>query len=131
MVTLFDTLGAKPPFPYVQEAALVQIPTPRSWEIPAYTLYCGWNACPNSEQMVAVARHWSEKYGADICALGNGTIEFRVEHPPADLRDALELVREQMLFCDEGVDDLISAPEFLRQTVLHLPKQRYWIFWWD
>jgi hypothetical protein len=131
MSTLRDTLGEKPPLPYVQEAALVRIPTPRSWEIPAYTLYGGWNACPNSEQMVAVARHWNEKYGADICALGDGTIEFRVERPPADPREALELVREQMLFCDEGVYDLIAVPEFLRETVLHLPKQRYWLFWWD
>ena len=131
MFTLRDTLGAKPPFPDVREAALVRIPTPRSWEIPAYTLYGRWNACPTSGQMVAVARHWHEKYGADICALGDGTLEFRVERPPTDLREALELSREQMLFCDEGMDDLIGAPDIFRDAVSLLPIQKYWIFWWD
>lgn len=121
MFTLRDTLGAKPPFPHVREAALVRIPTPRPWEIPAYTLYGGWNACPTSEQMVAVARRWHEKYGADICALGDGALEFRVERPPADLREALALIREQMLFCDEGMDDLIDAPEVFRDAVSLLP----------
>jgi Domain of unknown function (DUF4253) len=76
-------------------------------------------------------QHWNEKYGADICAFGNGTMEFRVERPPADVHDALALVREQMLFCDEGLNDLIAAPEFFREMVLHLPKERYWLFWWD
>jgi hypothetical protein len=131
ITTLRNVLGAKPPFPYVQEAALVRIPTPRSWEIPAYTLYGGWNSCPSSEQIVAVSRHWKDKYGADICALGNGTIEFRIERPPADLRDAFELVREQALFCDEGVNDLIESPDYFRETVLQLSKQKYWLFWWD
>jgi len=131
MFTLQDTLGEKPPFPHVREAALVRIPTPRPWEIPAYTLYGGWNACPNSEQMVAVAQHWHEKYGADICALGDGTLEFRVGRLPTDQREAVELMREQMLFCDEGMDDLIEAPDIFRDAVSLLPIQKYWIFWWD
>jgi hypothetical protein len=131
MFTLRDATGHRPPLPYVAEAALVRIPTPRSWEIPAYTLYGGWNDCPETAQIVAVARHWSEKYGADICAFGDGTIEFRVDRPPADLHAALDLVREHMLFCDEGANDLIASPEFFRDTLLRLPKQKYWLFWWD
>jgi len=131
MSTLLDMAGQKPPFPAVAEAALVRIPTPRSWEIPAYTLYGGWNGCPDSAQMVAVGRYWHETYGADICALGDQTLEFRVAHPPADQRAALALMREQMLFCDEGLHDLISAPAMFRDVVAQLRGQRYWLFWWD
>jgi hypothetical protein len=127
MYTLLDTVGEQRPVPYVREAALVRIPTPRSWEIPAYTLFGGWNACPGPRQIVAVARHWNEKYGADICALSSDTIEFRVERPPADLRQAFALLREHMLFCDEGFYDLIASPQYFREML----SQKYWLFWWD
>jgi hypothetical protein len=130
MFTLRE-IGQRPPLPYVAEAALVRIPTPRSWEIPAYTLYGGWNDCPKTAEIVAVARRWNEKYGADICAHGDCTIEFRVERPPADPHAALELMREHALFCDEGLNDLISSPDFARDMLLQLPKQKYWLFWWD
>jgi hypothetical protein len=131
MSTLVEHFGSKPPFPYISEAAVVRIPTARPWEIPAYLLYGGWNGCPHPEQMVAVARHWHEKYGADVCALGSKSLEFRVECPPADLRQTLELMREQMLFCDEGINELLAAPGILEDTAWRLPKQKYWFFWWD
>jgi Domain of unknown function (DUF4253) len=131
MSTLQDMAGQKPPFPWVEEAALVRIPTPRSWEIPAYTMYGGWNGCPDSAVMVAVARYWNETHGADICALGKQTLEFRVARPPADQPAALALIREQMLFCAEGLHDLISAPPMFRDVVAQLRGQRYWLFWWD
>ncbi len=131
MSTLTDMAGQKPPFPWVEEAALVRIPTPRSWEIPAYTLYGGWNFSPGPAEKVAVARYWHETYGADICALGDHTLEFRVARPPADQRAAIALIREQMLFCDEGVHDLIGTPAIFRDVVGQLRSQRYWLFWWD
>jgi hypothetical protein len=81
--------------------------------------------------MVAVARYWNETHGADICALGKQTLEFRVARPPADQPAALALIREQMLFCAEGLHDLISAPPMFRDVVAQLRGQRYWLFWWD
>lgn len=81
--------------------------------------------------MVAVARHWHEAYGADICGMGEQTLEFRVARPPADQRAALALIREHILFCDEGLFDLIGTPATFRDVVAQLQRQRYWLFWWD
>jgi hypothetical protein len=131
MSTVEDMAGHRPPFPPIEQAAIVRIPTPRSWEIPAYTLYGGWTSCPDSAQMVAVARHWHEIYGADICAIGKQTLEFRVARPPADQHAALALMREHLLFCDEGLGDLIDTPVMFRDAVAQLRGQRYWLFWWD
>jgi hypothetical protein len=69
--------------------AEVRIPTPRSWEIPAFMGFCGGAAGPEPEEMVAVARSWHERYGADICAMGKPhfiALEFRIGRPPADPR---------------------------------------------
>jgi hypothetical protein len=81
--------------------------------------------------MVAVARYWHSTYGADICAMGKQTLEFRVARPPSDQRAALALIREQMLFCDEGLHDFIGASPVFRDVVAQLRGQRYWLFRWD
>ncbi|MGL9618792.1 DUF4253 domain-containing protein [Bradyrhizobium sp. U531] len=129
MWTVFDL--SKQPIEPFREVALLRIPTARSWRIPAFLLYGGWNDAPSSEDMMAVAEHWHTRYGADICAIGSGTLEFRVSRPPTSFEDALGLLREQLLFCQETLGDYQFSREAIRSDVIALTTSRHWVFWWD
>jgi hypothetical protein len=132
MGALTDVRGTRLPFARFEEAAVVRIPTSRSWEIPAYTLFSGGVGGPKPEQMVAVARSWNEKYGADICAIGKPvTLEFRIARPPADQREALAFMREQMVFCNEAMHELLYEPSAFREEVTGLRHRKYLMCWWD
>jgi hypothetical protein len=39
--------------------AIARVPTPRSWEIPIYLRYGGWNDPPDSAEMASVAQQWN------------------------------------------------------------------------
>lgn len=134
MEILTDMRGTKPPFPRVREAAVVRIPTPRSWEIPAFMGFCGGAAGPAPEEMVAVARSWHERYGADICAMGKPhfiALEFRIGRPPADQPAALTFMREQMEFCAGLMDELLYEPAAFRAEVTALRHRKYVMCCWD
>jgi len=129
MATLIDHIV--PPNEYFEEVAILRIPTAQSWKIPAFVLYGGWNACPDAAEIMSVAKYWREKYDADICAIGNGTLEFRVGRPPSTFEGALKLLREHILFCPEGFNDLAHVPDLVQTFAESLQSSRYWTFWWD
>ncbi|MET4200619.1 DUF4253 domain-containing protein [Bradyrhizobium sp. LA6.12] len=129
MWTVFD-LSKRPIEPF-REVAALRIPTAKSWRIPVFLHYGGWNDAPSPEDMMAVAEHWHTRFGADICAIGNGTLEFRVSRPPASFQDALHLLREQLLFCQETLEDYGFSREGIQSHVASLMTSRHWVFWWD
>ncbi|MBR0716279.1 DUF4253 domain-containing protein [Bradyrhizobium liaoningense] len=129
MWTVFD--HSKRPIEPFREVAALRIPTAKSWRIPAFLLYGGWNDAPSPEDMMAVAEHWHTRFGADICAIGSGTLEFRVSRPPASFQDALCLLREQLLFCQETLEDYQFSREAIQSHAASLTTSRYWVFWWD
>lgn len=127
MATLLD-MTTRPT--RVHEAvAIIRVPTAQSWKIPAFILFGGWNDAPSPADMLAVGRHWHAKYGANICAIGPGSLEFRVDHPPSNFRDALGLFRETLLFCPEV--DMVWSLDVARESAMELQTARYWVFWWD
>ena len=123
--TAFDT--ATKTWGHHAEVALVRVPTPHSWEIPAYFLFGGWNFIATPEQMVAVAKYWHERWGAEICGICLESLEFRVARKPASHEEAVALVREHYLFCSE----LEFDQEFLEGLAAELRVMDYWLFWWD
>jgi pimeloyl-ACP methyl ester carboxylesterase len=127
MSTAEDYDTATRQFKFLDEVALIRIPTPHSWEMPAHLLYGDFDGTPKPEEMVAVAKHWHEKYGAEICGIGGRTLEFRVARPPTRHEDAVQLWREHMLFCE--VEDRL--PEDTPHEVASLRTARYWLFVWD
>lgn len=129
MWTVFD-LSKRPIEPF-REVAALRIPTAKSWRIPAFLLYGGWNDAPSPDDMMAVAEHWHTRFGADICAIGSGTLEFRVSRPPASFQAALGLLREQLLFCQETREDYGFSREAIQSHVASLMTSRHWVFWWD
>ncbi|WP_441239031.1 DUF4253 domain-containing protein [Bradyrhizobium sp. 930_D9_N1_4] len=129
MWTIFDL--SKQPIEPFREVAALRIPTTRSWRIPVFLLYGGWNDAPSPDDMMVVAQHWHMRFGADICAIGSGSLEFRVSRPPASFQDALGLLREQLLFCQETLENYQFSREAIESDVIALTTSRHWVFWWD
>lgn len=121
-----------PPLAYFEEVAIVRVPTVKSWRIPVLLLYGGWNpGVPTPGEMLSVAKHWHEEYDADICAFGAGGLDFRVGRPPMTIRDAVKLLREQMLFDPDGFNDMVLTPENACAYAALLRSKKFWTFWWD
>ena len=123
-ITPFDVLSRKPkPKVYLGLA-----PTRLSWHDPAYLRFGAWNACPGAEEHVAVMRYWNRRYGADIVAVTGDVIEMAVTRPPSDRQTAMDLAREQYVYCPDIVDQGVESVAALAAVLLNGST---WYFWWD
>ena len=113
-----------------KELLLAKIPVSEPWQIAAWLPMGGWNECPAPKELLAMAKHWYEKYGAVICCVSSAALEFRVSNPPADFEQAYKLAKEQFYFCEDRVWQY--APKYNLRTLANgLTQSPYWYFWWD
>lgn len=107
---------------------IAKIPTPNSWEIPAYLQFGGWNSCPEPEYQVAIAKHWHKLYGAQVVTMAGDMVEYFVERPPNHQPLAEQLAIEQFSFC---LDIVEQGAGTIRDLAAILLKSKFWFFWWD
>jgi hypothetical protein len=97
------------------------------WELPACIGVGGWNQAPTSAEQSAVLRHWSQRYGGELVAIGDsGYMEHRTLRTltPPELKT---LAWEMFLFCE----DVVLQGTY---TVAALAKELasgHWYLWWD
>jgi len=104
---------------------LAKIPTTHPWEVFAWVPFGGWNECPAPDMMMAVSKHWYEKYGAVPATISHDTLEFSAE--PVDSKHAKQLAKEHCAFCPE----IIMEGGSLGEVIDALTKSTVWFFWWD
>ncbi len=119
-----ETLGRKPK----HRVWIARIPTTKSWEIPAYLRFGGWNDCPMPEEQVAVLKHWAETYGIEIYAITGDVMECEVSRPPTSKDAAIALAHEQYWYCSDIVLQGTETLSILAAGLLNSPA---WFFWWD
>jgi hypothetical protein len=119
-----DVLTQKP-YPLVNIAL---IPAPEAWMVPCYLRIGGWNECPDAQEHAALFKYWGEKYGATVAAITGDVIEMTVTRPPGTREQALELAKEQYLYCADIVD---QGTETLEALAASLVDAKVWFFWWD
>ena len=106
---------------------LAKIPVKNPWEIFAYLPFGNWNECPDTPDLMAVAKYWFEQYGAIPAAMSHDELEFELPTPISKER-AMEVAVEQYGFCpdlDQNEDGSIgSLADVLWQSTV-------WYFWWD
>ena len=119
------TSASRSPLPEVYLAA---VPTARSWEVPAYLSFGGWNECPLPHEHVAMFSYWFQRYGAEIVGVSSDIIECTVSKPPRTREDALALADEQFIFCADIVSQGTETIENLAATLV---GAEVWYFWWD
>ena len=108
---------------------LAKIPVKNPWEIFAYLPFGNWNDCPDTPQLMAVAKYWFEQYGAVPAAMSHDELEFLLPAPVSQ-EQAMEVATEQYGFCPDIVDQEQDDP-----TVANLAdvlwQSTVWYFWWD
>ncbi|OUP17080.1 Suppressor of fused protein (SUFU) [Lachnoclostridium sp. An196] len=107
---------------------LAKIPVKNPWEIFAYLPFGNWNECPDTPELMAVAKYWFEKHGAIPAAMSHDELEFLLPAPISQ-DQAMELAVEQYGFCPDIVDQeddptVGALADVLRQSIV-------WYFWWD
>ena len=108
---------------------LAKIPVKNPWEIFAYLPFGNWNECPDTPDLMAVARYWFEQYGAIPAAMSHDELEFDLPAPVSQEK-AMEVAKEQYGFCPDIVDQEQDEPtvgnlaDVLRQSTV-------WYLWWD
>ena len=106
---------------------LAKIPVKNPWEIFAYLPFGNWNECPDTPDLMAVAKYWFEQYDAVPAAMSHDELEFELPTPISKER-AMEVAVEQYGFCpdlDQNEDGSIgSLADVLWQSTV-------WYFWWD
>jgi hypothetical protein len=107
---------------------IAKIPTRHSWEVPAYLQLGGWNECPPPEAMVAISKYWHDSYGANIIAASGDVLEYTVDRPPISREAALQLAREQFLFCGDLIHQGMGNVTNLAAILF---EGQFWHFWWD
>ena len=108
---------------------LAKIPVKNPWEIFAYLPFGNWNDCPDTPELMAVAKYWFEQYGAVPAAMSHDELEFLLPAPVSQ-EQAMEVATEQYGFCPDIVDQEQDDP-----TVGNLAdvlwQSTVWYFWWD
>ena len=108
---------------------LAKIPVKNPWEIFAYLPFGNWNECPDTPELMAVAKYWFEQHGAIPAAMSHDELEFLLPAPVSQ-EQAMEVATEQYGFCPDIVDQEQDDPtvgnlaDVLRQSTV-------WYFWWD
>ena len=108
---------------------LAKIPVKNPWEIFTYLPFGNWNECPDTLELMAVAKYWFEQYGAIPAAMSHDELEFLLPAPVSQ-EQAMEVATEQYGFCPDIVDQEQDDPtvgnlaDVLRQSTV-------WYFWWD
>jgi hypothetical protein len=104
------------------------LPTQDPSLIPAFLNFGGWNECPDAATHVAAARYWHEKYGAEIVAITDDIIEYRVKRRPGSREAAMTLAQEQYELCS---DIVLQGSGTLEPLAATLMASDWWFFWWD
>ena len=108
---------------------LAKVPVKNPWEIFAYLPFGNWNECPDTPELMAVAKYWFKQYGAIPAAMSHDELEFLLP-TPVSREKAMKVAAEQYGFCPDIVDQEQDDPtvgnlaDVLRQSTV-------WYFWWD
>lgn len=111
----------------VNECVLAKIPVRNPWEIFAWLPFGGWNECPTPDIMMAVGKHWYERYGAVPATISHSILEFTAP-PVSDRKAALDLALEHLAFCS---DCIFQGDLTVGRRADCLSKSSLWYFWWD
>lgn len=120
----YDILSGEP----LPKVHIALIPTDDWTTVPAHLQWGAWNACPAPEYHVAALRSWRDRFGAELVGLGFDVMNLKVSRPPQTRQQALELAREQYVYCADIVEQGVETLNALAATLM---ASDWWYFWWD
>ncbi|MBR0951148.1 DUF4253 domain-containing protein [Bradyrhizobium canariense] len=124
---LKDLLSSQRPIPPFNEVAILQVPCARSWMIPLY-LHVGPPLDQSDRSLgeeIGVERHWFDRFGAELCCVGDYSWQFRVARPARTHAEAVELLREHYLY--DWLEGTYDA-EAIAAGAANLRVETHWSF---
>ena len=119
-----ETLTGAP----LEKVQILILPTDDASTIPAYLHWGHWNGCPAPEYHITALRSWRERFGAELVGLSHDVMNVRVQSRPPTREAALELAREQYVYCSDIVDQGVQSLSALAAVLM---ESDWWYFWWD
>jgi hypothetical protein len=77
-----------------EEMALVLLPTPNGWDVPAYMSWFGSESA-SSELVVALLREWHQRFGAELVCHYGTMLQLVTSRLPETPAEAMDLARQQ------------------------------------
>jgi hypothetical protein len=124
LTVALESIGSAP----LAKVQICLIPTDDWTTVPAHLQWGGANECPYPEYQVAAFRSWRDRFGAELAGMNGDTVNLRVRRRPGTRSEALELAREQYLYCNDIVDQGTGT---LSELAASLMESDWWFFWWD
>ncbi|MFC0004445.1 DUF4253 domain-containing protein [Micromonospora siamensis] len=134
--SLFDWEHGRPrlvaPDPGIQEwygspdelTTLVLLPVPQPWAVYAYVNALHDSCAYGQDLLVAAARRWYERHGAEPVAALEVSTWLRVTRPPTDPREAWRLATEHHTLAE---NTLATPAVALREHAHLLTELRHWV----
>ena len=74
------------------------------------------------------SQYWDEKYGISLAGITADVIELEVQNPPTTKQQALQLAKEQFIYCP---DIVYQGTQTIAALAAALLNGKVWFFWWD
>ena len=113
---------------FFPEIVVALVPTTDPTSLAPHLRYGDWNDCPSPAVHAAMARRWSQAYGATPVVFAGDVVEYRVARPVATQEQAIELALEQYAYCP---DIVLQGTETVERLAAEILVAQYWFFWWD
>jgi hypothetical protein len=111
-----------------EEIYIALVPVAQSWMIPVFLKIGGWNDCPTAAEHSAIFKYWHEHYGVTVASITRDVIELEVQRPPTTREQAIQLAKQQFIYCPDIVYQGTETIAGLASTLLN---GQVWFFWWD
>lgn len=105
---------------------LVKVPAENPHEIFAWLPFCGWNDCPDVNDMMSMCEYWYKEYGAVPAQITHDTLTFYLSDPVTDKETAVKAAKEQFVMSSE-----VIGMGGIGSYVLMTMNSNIWTFWWD
>lgn len=106
---------------------IVKVPVTEPWKIFAYLPMGGWNDCPDTQEFMAISKHYYDKYQAVPIAMTHDVVEYQIAKPISTPEQAMDEAKQHIAMCNDIVQNFdtlgIYAGTLVNSTI--------WYFWWD
>lgn len=109
------------------EIYLAMIPSENPYDVFAYIPMGNFNECPNNHELLAVFKHWYEKYGVIPAIITRDSVHISLSKTLSD--DEIEQLAEEILLLNMETQNFAYSTK--EDLVKGLKHSKYWMFWWD
>jgi uncharacterized protein DUF4253 len=128
-LNMVDLLSETRPLSLYPEVAILRLPRVDTWKIPLFVPVGGPSDQLDRDESeeIGVQKQWHDRFGAELCCVGERSWQFRVARPPRNHDEAVELLRQQHLYAWmwDAYDE-----EVIRNSAAALRVDTHWQFFW-